>query len=53
MSKCYACGEPIRRGYPMVTNKGEIVIICERCKRLWKKLKPEGEKVRGADDEAD
>ena len=50
MSKCYACGEPIRRGYPMVTKKGEDVIICERCKRLWKKLKAEEEKVKGADD---
>ena len=44
MSKCYACGEPIRRGYPMVTENGEDVIICERCKRLWKKLKAEEEK---------
>jgi len=35
----------------MVTNKGENVIICERCKRLWKKTKSEGEKVKGADDE--
>lgn len=41
MSKCYVCGEPIRRGYPMVTSKGENVIICERCKRLWKKSKTE------------
>lgn len=41
MNKCCACGEPIRRGYPMVTKKGENVIICERCKRLWKKLKSE------------
>ena len=41
MIKCYACGEPIRRGYPMVTNKRENVIICERCKRLWKKAKAE------------
>lgn len=51
MSKCYACGETIRRGYPMVTNKGENVIICERCKRIWKKSKTEEEKVKGADDE--
>ena len=51
MSKCYACGEPIRRGYPMVTNKGENVIICERCNRLWRKAKAEDEKAKGADDE--
>lgn len=53
MSKCDACGEPIRRGYPMVTKKGEEVIICERCKRLWKKSKAEEEKAKGADDETD
>ena len=53
MNKCYACGELIRRGYPMVTEKGEDVIICERCKRLWRKAKAEEEKVKGADDEAD
>ena len=35
----------------MVTKKGEDVIICERCKRLWKKSKAEEEKVKGADDE--
>lgn len=51
MSKCYACGETIRRGYPMVTYKGENVIICERCKRLWRKAKTEEEKTKGADDE--
>ena len=51
MNKCYACGEPIRRGYPMVTIKGENVIICERCKRLWRKAKAEEEKAIGADDE--
>ena len=48
---CFGCGAPIRRGYPMVTNKGESVIICERCKRLWKKAKAEEEKVKEADDE--
>ena len=51
MRKCYACGEMIRRGYPMVTNEGENVIICERCKRLWRKAKAEEEKAKGADDE--
>ncbi len=55
MNKCYVCGESIRRGYPMVTNKGEYVIICERCKRLWKKYKAEEEEeaepTKGADDE--
>lgn len=51
MSRCHMCGELIRRGYPMVTNKGENVIICERCKRLLKKLKAQEEKVKGADDE--
>ena len=35
----------------MVTNKGESVIIRERCKRLWKKAKAEEEKVKEADDE--
>lgn len=49
MNKCNACGEPIRRGYPMVTKKGEDVIICERCKRLWKKLKAEEEKAKEAE----
>lgn len=47
MNKCYACGETIRRGYLMVTNKGENVIICERCKRLWRKIKAEEEKKEG------
>ncbi len=51
MNKCYACGKPIRRGYPMVTNKGESIIICERCKRLWEKWNAEEEKVKGADGE--
>lgn len=50
MSKCYACGEPIRRGYPMVNEKGEDVIICERRKRLWRKAKAEKEKTEVADD---
>lgn len=49
MSKCYACGETIRRGYPMVTDKEENVIICERCKRLWRKAKAEEEKAKGTD----
>ena len=49
--RCYACGEPIRRGYPMVTDKGENAIICERCKRLWRKAKAE-EKTEGADNES-
>ena len=31
----------------MVTKKGEDAIICERCKRLWKKSKAEEEKVKG------
>ncbi len=53
MSKCYACGETIRRGYPMVTDKGENVIICERCKRLWRKAKAEKEKEKGTGDETD
>lgn len=35
----------------MVTENGEDVIICERCKRRWKKLKAEEEKAKGADDE--
>ena len=47
------CGELIRRGYPMVTKAGEEVVICERCKRLWKKLKAKEEKLKGADDETD
>ena len=34
----------------MVTDKGENVIICERCKRLWQKITAE-EKAKGADDE--
>ena len=37
MNRCYGCGEPIRRGFPMITQDGEEVIICERCMRLWKK----------------
>lgn len=32
----------------MVTTKGENVVICARCKRLWKKSKAEEEKVKGA-----
>ena len=51
MSRCYACGETIRRGYPMVTNKGEKVIICERCKRLLRKAKAEEVRMKGAEDE--
>lgn len=35
----------------MITDKGENVIICERCKRLWLKAKAEEEKAKGADDE--
>lgn len=35
----------------MVTNKGESVIICERCKRFWRKAKAEEEKPEGADDD--
>lgn len=52
MNKCYGCGEPIRRGFPMITPDGEEVIICERCKRFWKKAK-EKEDQKGADDESD
>ena len=57
---CFGCGAPIRRGYPMVTQSGKDVIICERCKRLCKRLwqkakaeeeKAEEEKAKGADDE--
>lgn len=50
MSKCYACGAPIIRGYQMVTKKGEKVIICERCNRLrlWEKARAEKEKAKGA-----
>ena len=50
---CFGCGAPIRRGYPMVTQSGKDVIVCERCKRLWKKSKAEEEKGKGADDGAD
>lgn len=35
----------------MVTQSGKDVIICERCKRLWRKAKAEEEKAKGADDE--
>lgn len=44
---CFGCGAPIRRGYPMVTQSGKEVIICERCKRLWRKAKAEKEKAKG------
>lgn len=53
---CFGCGAPIRRGFPMVTEKGENVVICERCrklcKRLWQKAKAEEEKARGEKDNA-
>ena len=52
MIKCYMCGKPIiRRGYSMRNEKGEGVVICERCMRLWKKLKAEEYKAKGADDD--
>ena len=35
----------------MVTKNDENVIICERCKRLWKKLKAKEEKAKGLDNE--
>lgn len=49
---CFGCGDPIRRGFPMITEKGTEVIICEKCMRLWKKYKgKEAEATKGADDE--
>lgn len=53
MNRCHMCGELIRRGYLMITKTDEDkeVIICERCKRLWKKLKAEEETLEGVDDE--
>ena len=49
---CFGCGAPIRRGYPMVTQSGKDVIVCERCKRVWEKRKlKEAEITKGADDE--
>lgn len=44
LKKCYGCGYPVRRGFRMITEKDEEVIICERCKRLWKKYKAEEER---------
>ena len=35
----------------MMTENGENVVICERCKRLWRKAKAEEEKAKGADNE--
>ena len=49
---CFGCGAPIRRGYPMITKTGRNVMLCERCKRIWKKANAEKEtKAKGADDE--
>lgn len=49
---CFGCGTPIRRGFPMVTDKGSDVILCERCKRLWEMYKgKEAETTKGADDD--
>lgn len=37
----------------MVTQSGTEVIVCERCKRRWRKLKAEDEKMKGTNDGTD
>ena len=50
---CFGCGAPIRRGFRMVTAKGNDVIICGNCMRLWKKHKEKEAEamMKGADGE--